>query len=195
MPFWPAVAARAVIPSPSNSLLRQSVAQRQTAHTTVVQNRTRYRFPKSARIVSSEDFGRLLRFREPGGIRLGRDSVSVCVQSHGQVGCVRFGFTVGKHNVPRSVDRALVKRILREVSRSQLPEIRSICQQLGIGVDIGLRFREPLKVVAPKATVQQAKERVRRSAELCLKAVKKRLPDTAREVRGIGLPGLPQEAE
>ncbi|MGN1209918.1 MAG: ribonuclease P protein component [Duodenibacillus sp.] len=159
-----------------------------------MQNRTRYRFPKSARIVSSEDFGRLLRSRDAGGIRLGRDSVSVCAQSHGQVGCVRFGFTVGKHNVPRSVDRALVKRVLREVSRIELPAIRSICEELGIGVDISLRYREPLKIVAPKTTVQQAKDRVRRSAELCLKAVRRRLPDSAQQLSSGSVPYACQDS-
>ena len=72
------------------------------------------KFPKSARILKSEDFGSVLRAQGPGSIRLGRDSVSVCAQAHRQAGLVRFGFTVGKKNVRRSVDRALVKRVMRE---------------------------------------------------------------------------------
>ena len=54
------------------------------------------KFPKSARILKSEDFGSVLRAQGPGSIRLGRDSVSVCAQAHRQAGLVRFGFTVGK---------------------------------------------------------------------------------------------------
>lgn len=142
---------------------------------TVTHNRLHNRFPKSVRIISSDDFGRILRSKEPGNLRLGRDSVSVCAQAHRQTGRVRFGFTVGKHNVPRSVDRALVKRIMREVSRAHLGPIRDRCTELGIGIDISLRFRTPLKVVAGKSTVAQAKESVRRSTELCLTAVHKRL--------------------
>lgn len=126
----------------------------------VTQNRPRYRFPRSVRIISSDDFGRILRSKEPGSLRLGRDAVSVCVQAHGRTGRVRFGFTVGKHYVPRSVDRALVKRIMREVSRQFLPMIQSDCKNLEIGLEISLRYRQPLKVVAGKCTVTEAKDTV-----------------------------------
>ena len=64
---------------------------------------------------------------------------------------------------------------MREVSRAHLGPIRDRCTELGIGIDISLRFRTPLKVVAGKSTVAQAKESVRRSTELCLTAVHKRL--------------------
>ena len=96
------------------------------------------KFPKSARILKSEDFGSVLRAQGPGSIRLGRDSVSVCAQAHRQAGLVRFGFTVGKKNVRRSVDRALVKRVMRECARVILPQIRDVCVKQGLGLDISL---------------------------------------------------------
>ncbi len=132
------------------------------------------KFPKSARILKSEDFGSVLRAQGPGSIRLGRDSVSVCAQAHKQAGLVRFGFTVGKKNVKRSVDRALVKRIMRECARKALPEMRHVCTRLGLGLDISLRYRTPL-LVQGNTTVAGAKGNIRRSTELAIAALFKRL--------------------
>ena len=132
------------------------------------------KFPKSARILKSDDFGSILRAQGPGSIRLGRDSVSVCAQAHKQAGLVRFGFTVGKKNVRRSVDRALVKRVMRECARAALPKIRNVCGDLGVGLDISLRYRTPL-LVQGNVTVAEAKQNVRRSTELVITALFKRL--------------------
>ena len=142
----------------------------------IVQN-TRLGFPRSVRIIKSEDFGKLLRSENPGAVRLGRDLVSVNVLPNKDIGRVRFGFTVGKHNVPRSVDRALVKRVFRDVSRHDLPQFRSLAEELGVGLDIGLRIRRPLKNIGRDVTVDAAKKAVRSGTEACLRAVKKRLPD------------------
>lgn len=133
-----------------------------------------HKFPKSARILRSEDFGTVLRAQGPGSIRLGRDSVSVCAQAHKQAGLVRFGFTVGKKNVRRSVDRALVKRIMRECARNAWPKMRCVCAEQGIGLDISLRYRTPL-LVQGKTTVAEAKTNIRRSTELAIAALFKRL--------------------
>ena len=138
----------------------------------IVQN-TRLGFPRSVRIIKSEDFGKLLRSENPGAVRLGRDLVSVNVLPNKDIGRVRFGFTVGKHNVPRSVDRALVKRVFRD-----LPQFRSLAEELGVGLDIGLRIRRPLKNIGRDVAVAAAKASVRSGTEACLRAVKKRLPET-----------------
>ena len=150
----------------------------------MTQNRLRHSFPKSVRIVNSDDFGRVLRSDQPGVIRLGRDSVSVCALAHRQTGRVRFGFTVGKRNVPLSVDRALVKRVMREVARHALPDLQAQCRDLGIGVDVSLRFRSPLRTTAEMVTLSCAKDSVRRSAQLCVQALRKRLPSAAQAVFG-----------
>ena len=143
----------------------------------IVQN-TRLGFPRSVRIIKSEDFGKLLRSENPGAVRLGRDLVSVNVLPNKDIGRVRFGFTVGKHNVPRSVDRALVKRVFRDVSRHDLPQFRSLAEELGVGLDIGLRIRRPLKNIGRDVAVAAAKASVRSGTEACLRVVKKRLPET-----------------
>ena len=143
----------------------------------MIEQNTRLGFPRSVRIIKSEDFGKLLRSENPGAVRLGRDLISVNVLPNKDMGRVRFGFTVGKHNVPRSVDRALVKRIFRDVSRYALPQFRALADEFGVGLEIGLRIRRPLKNIGRDVTVAAAKTAVRSGTEACLRAVKKRLPE------------------
>lgn len=149
----------------------------------MTQNRVRFRFPRSARVICSDDFGRLLRSSGPGSIRLGRDLVSVCAQTHGETGRVRFGFTVGKHNAPRSVDRALVKRVMRECARLTLPDIALICARNGVGLDISLRLRGPIKDVGRSLPVEEAKRLVRKGTKQCLNALKKKLKSVIQEAK------------
>lgn len=63
----------------------------------------------------------------------------------GQNGRLRYGITVGKKNAHRSVDRALVKRILREAARKQAPDLVSCLCEQDMGLDVSLRLRVPLK--------------------------------------------------
>lgn len=134
-------------------------------------------FPRTVRIIRSEDFGELLHSDSPATIRLGRELASVSVILNSCVGRVRFGFTVGKHNAPRSVDRALVKRVMRDCCRNKLPQFRALAAQHGVGLEIGLRLRRPLgRVGSEDMTVDNAKRLVRESSELCLQAVVRRLP-------------------
>lgn len=149
----------------------------------MTQAQVRFRLPRSARIICSDDFGKLLRSSEPGSIRLGRDLISVCAQTHDEAGRVRFGFTVGKHNAPRSVDRALVKRVMRECSRMALPEISAICAKHGVGLDISLRLRGPIKNVGRTMSVDEAKSVVRKGTQLCLSALRKRLKAVIQEAK------------
>lgn len=135
----------------------------------------RHRLPRSCRIISSDDFGRLLHSSGPGSFHIGRDHVSLCALACNEVGRVRFGFTVGKHNVPRSVDRALVKRVLRDCARHELPAIARQCRERGVGMDVTLRLRTPFRRISPDGGVDQIKARVRRSAAACLDALMKKI--------------------
>ena len=77
----------------------------------------------------------------------------------------------------RSVDRALVKRVMRDCCRNKLPQFRALAAQHGVGLEIGLRLRRPLgRVGSEVMTVDNAKRLVRESSELCLQAVVRRLP-------------------
>ena len=57
---------------------------------------------------------------------------------------VRFGFTVGKRNARRAVDRALVKRILREASRHAADDLEHRCAARGVRLDVAFRLKAPL---------------------------------------------------
>lgn len=63
---------------------------------------------------------------------------------------------------------------MRECAREALPRMRDVCDKQGLGLDISLRYRTPL-LVRNEVTVAQAKENVRRSTELAIAALFKRL--------------------
>jgi hypothetical protein len=54
---------------------------------------------------------------------------------------VRFGATVGKRNARRAVDRALVKRILREAGRHALPVLEPLCRARRLRLDVAFRLK------------------------------------------------------
>jgi hypothetical protein len=60
------------------------------------------------------------------------------------VGTVRFGVTVGKRNARRSVDRALVKRIMREACRHHAGAFEGCVAPASGRIDVALRLRAPL---------------------------------------------------
>lgn len=111
----------------------------------------------------------------PGCLRLGRGIVSTCALFRAGCGQVRFGLTVGKVNAPRSVDRALVKRIMRECARHRRESLADFCYAQKIDLDIGIRLRGPIKDVGRSLSVQAAKIRVREATEQCLGLLVKRL--------------------
>ena len=74
-------------------------------------------FPQKAKIKKSQDFLNVLKARGKGVVRLSGQWFELkAVLTQGKVSS-RFGLTVGKHFSKRSVDRNLVKRILREAIR------------------------------------------------------------------------------
>jgi ribonuclease P protein component len=54
---------------------------------------------------------------------------------------VRFGITVGKRNARRAVDRALVKRIVREASRHAAAALEEQCRERGLRLDVAFRLK------------------------------------------------------
>ena len=54
---------------------------------------------------------------------------------------VRFGVTVGKRNARRSIDRAVVKRILREAGRHAAPALELTCARRGLRLDVAFRLK------------------------------------------------------
>jgi RNase P protein component len=56
----------------------------------------------------------------------------------------RLGITVGKRMARRSIDRALVKRIVREAFRHVAPTLDRAAAGAGVAVDVSVRLKAPL---------------------------------------------------
>lgn len=88
---------------------------------------------------------------------------------------LRFGITVGKRNAPRSVDRALIKRILREAARHQAPNLLPLLREAGSGLDVSLRLKEPLHRIAGfDAGVTALKKALHEDANLLMQDLSRR---------------------
>ena len=106
------------------------------------------KFPRSLRIIKSADYGVLVHTRNENTFRLTSKYFSInAMKFPEEPGRLRFGITVGKRNAHRSVDRALVKRTLREAARKQAPNLAALLGEQGVGLDVSLRLRVPLKEI------------------------------------------------
>lgn len=81
-----------------------------------------------------------------------------------EVPAVRFGFTVGKRYARRAVDRALVKRVLREASRHAVGDLERRCAERGMRLDVAFR----LKAAPPEAPKTHWRRALRAEADSLL---------------------------
>lgn len=87
---------------------------------------------------------------------------------------VRFGVTVGRRHARRAVDRALVKRILREASRHRAGAFEQ-CAAPDRRIDIVLRLRAPLIRNGQALAMSQWRLQIRRDADLLLEQLLARM--------------------
>lgn len=107
-----------------------------------------YGFSRNLRLIRTEDFGVLLKTRNERTFFARSRYFSLQAMCTEVPERLRFGITVGKRNAPRSVDRALIKRILREAARHQAPNLLPLLREAGSGLDVSLRLKEPLHRIA-----------------------------------------------
>jgi RNase P protein component len=69
---------------------------------------------------------------------------------------VRFGFTVGKRNARRAVERALVKRVLREAARHAAPALDAAAGPRAVDVLLRLKAVCPPKTQLPRPRFRHA---------------------------------------
>lgn len=74
---------------------------------------------------------------------------------------VRLGVTVGKRMARRSIDRALVKRLVREAFRHAAPALDRVALRAGAAVDVAVRLKAALG--EPGAARRPALAALRRS--------------------------------
>jgi RNase P protein component len=86
-----------------------------------------------------------------------------------EVPAVRFGFTVGKRNARRAVERALVKRILREASRHAADDLERRCAARGVRLDVAFRLKAPLADAA--ANMARLRRELRSEADTLLEGL------------------------
>ncbi len=114
--------------------------------------------PRTIRLIKSADFGAVLSCSRDQSIRAYSDFFSVSARKTSNLNTVRFGFTVGKHNAHLSVERALVKRLLREASRTNRLLMIEALQEKEYGLDINFRLKCRLPVCGSSGLTKQARK-------------------------------------
>lgn len=100
------------------------------------------RFGRSRRLRRPSEFASVLAAPRPNSLRAARHWLSMSAAwSPSDVPSVRFGMTVGKRNARRSVDRALVKRIVREASRHAAAGLETETTARGVRLDVAFRLK------------------------------------------------------
>ncbi len=134
----------------------------------VSEHDSKFKYPRCLRLIRSEDFGVLVRERNENtfGTAMGVFSVSARWIPEATSG-LRIGVTVGKRNCPRSIDRALIKRILKEAARHRAPQLQALlATHAPHGLDLSLRLRTPYKaIVAELGAMPAIRQRLRRDAD------------------------------
>ena len=97
--------------------------------------------PRSLRLIKSAEFGAVLSAPKEKTFRCYSDYFSLSALKTENRGVVRFGFTVGKHNAHLSVERALIKRLMRESARKNLFDISEALLGREYGLDINIRLK------------------------------------------------------
>lgn len=133
-----------------------------------------YGFPRSSRLIKSADFGVILRTRNAQSFRVHSAYFSAGCLENSEPLRVRIGITVGKRNAPLSVDRAIVKRALREAARLRLPEIRKILAGGSSGLDVSLRLKAELRSLGASSR-SSLKKMLRADAVALLEEVVRRV--------------------
>lgn len=114
--------------------------------------------PRSFRMIKSAEFGAVLSSPKQEQVRSFSNFFAVAAIKTPNTGVVRFGLTVGKHNARLSVERALVKRLLREASRKKRQTIQKFLENKDFGLDVSLRLKGRLPVCEPDGLSKQARK-------------------------------------
>lgn len=139
-------------------------------------------FASSRRLKTPSEYSDLNRAPRDRSVRAARQLLSISAVwtatavSSADVAAVRFGVTVGKRSARRAVDRALVKRIVREACRLQASAFEGCATRACVRIDIALRLKTPL--VDPRGeplAMSQWRRHVRAEADALLRHVLREL--------------------
>jgi ribonuclease P protein component len=104
------------------------------------------RLTRSQRLRRPQEFAAVLAARGGASMRAtgNRLSMTAAWSAAADVRPTRLGITVGKRMARRSIDRALVKRIVREAFRHVAPTLDRAAAGAGVAVDVSVRLKAPL---------------------------------------------------
>ncbi len=119
------------------------------------------------RIKSSSEFLRILQARFPEATKYYSEWFEAKALFKPGDTRVRYGFTVGKKFAVRSVDRNLVKRLLRESARSNSVVFEKLAEENKVGLDINLRLKSQYDFPVP--SLKSRKQEIRADADLLMK--------------------------
>lgn len=139
--------------------------------------RTRCTLPRYRRLIQTSAFGAVLSARGDASFRSSSKwlAVSALIRPANEPVGLRFGFTVGKANAHRGVDRVLVKRILRESARATLYSQVSPAARL----DVVIRLRRKLPTLGIDAHLDDFKRELRADCDQLLMRFFSKLGDRA----------------
>ncbi|MBQ8829182.1 MAG: ribonuclease P protein component [Burkholderiaceae bacterium] len=132
-----------------------------------------YALSAERRIKRSSDFLLILKSKGPDVLRLCNHWFELKVRKTTAVAGVRFGFTVGKVNAKRSVDRVLIKRILRESARNRIPVFSVLCRNENMGIDISLRLKRKFPKIDGNTSLDAVKKDMRSAVDSLLLKLEK----------------------
>lgn len=149
----------------------------------------RYGYCSARRLKTPAEFAALLRAPRGQSIRTARGLLSInaaWVPTDKAVtteGSVRFGVTVGKRNARRSVDRVLVKRLVREACRQRALEFEHCAMMAAVRIDVALRLKSPLADAQGEPLAMRLwRRQVRREADDLLRDVLAQLTERLSKV-------------
>ncbi len=138
----------------------------------------RYGFASARRLKTPAEFSAVLRAPREHSIRAVRPLLSINAAwvmnavPRPPAGSVRFGVTVGKRNARRSVDRTLIKRIVREACRHQAAAFEAQAAQASASVAVAVRLKSPLVDARGEALAMRAwRRQVRAEADDLLRDI------------------------
>lgn len=134
-------------------------------------------FGSEKKIKKSDDFLKILRAKGEGVVSLHSSWLEVkLVRDLSSTG-TKFGFTVGKRFSKRSVDRNLIKRLMRESVR------HSFFNRSGIkGVRLVLRLKRQIPLLGEEYPVSDFKNKLRKESDNLLILLKQKIESSVGEV-------------
>ena len=141
-----------------------------------------FAFPRSRRLIKTSEFGAVISAGSSHCLRASSRFFSAGALICEPAGRLRFGVTVGKRNAHRSVDRALIKRLLREAARKQAPHLGEQLRAQDMGLDVSLRLKAPIASVPGRETgVGALKAELRADIEQLFRQLSRRIGACGRE--------------